>query len=170
MTEFPKPQPTGEHFVDEVLVRVAAGDGGDGCVHFRREKYIPRGGPDGGDGGRGGDVVLVADRRLATLLDQKLRPEIRAGHGAPGAGRDRTGRAGRDEVVPVPVGTVVHALDGETGAAVCLGDLTRHGQGLVVARLPRETRADEQLLGVVPAARPSSGVEVVQLRAKPGRV
>ncbi len=142
MSDFPTSRPTGESFVDEVVVRVAAGDGGDGCVHFRREKFIPRGGPDGGDGGRGGDVILVADRRLATLLDQKLRPEIRAGHGAAGSGRDRTGRAGRDEVVPVPVGTVVHALDEQTGQVTCLGDLTEHGQRLVVARGGRGGRGN----------------------------
>lgn len=142
MTEIREPRPTGESFVDEVLVRVAAGDGGDGCVHFRREKFIPRGGPDGGDGGRGGDVILVADRRLATLLERKLSPEIRAGHGAPGAGRDRSGRAGADAVVPVPVGTVVQALDDETGLPTCLGDLTEHGQRLVVARGGRGGRGN----------------------------
>ena len=79
-------KPTGS-FIDEATVSVAAGDGGNGAVSYRREKYVPRGGPDGGDGGRGGDAYLVADRNLATLLEQRLRPQIEARRGGQGAGQ-----------------------------------------------------------------------------------
>ena len=85
---------SGEAFIDEVTIRAFAGDGGDGCVSMRREKFAPRGGPDGGDGGRGGDVCLVADRNLATLLERHLRREVRAESGADGAGGHRTGHDG----------------------------------------------------------------------------
>ena len=85
-----------EMFIDEVTISVLAGDGGDGCVHLHREKYVPRGGPDGGDGGRGGDVVLVADRNLATLLEQRMRRENRAESGEPGGANGCNGRGGAD--------------------------------------------------------------------------
>jgi GTP-binding protein len=83
-----------DSFIDEVEISVFAGDGGDGCVSLRREKYVPRGGPDGGDGGRGGDVELVADRNLGTLLDHRMRPELRAEPGRAGAGSNKTGADG----------------------------------------------------------------------------
>jgi len=120
-------------FIDEAKVSVVAGDGGNGCVSFRREKFVPRGGPDGGDGGRGGDVVLVADRNLATLLDLRLRPEIKAERGAHGEGSRKDGRNGADAVIRVPVGTVVYDLEAEEGAAP-LADLNGEGQRLVAAR------------------------------------
>ncbi len=94
-------------FVDRVRVMVRAGDGGAGAVAWRREAHVARGGPAGGDGGRGGDVVLVADPGLSTLLDLRYRQHLRAEHGRPGASKDRNGRAGRDLVVRVPVGTLV---------------------------------------------------------------
>ncbi len=100
---------------------------------FRREKYVPRGGPDGGDGGRGGDVVLVADRNLATLRDHRYQRAFHAGHGAPGGGNQRTGAAGADALIRVPVGTTV--FDADAGAdAAPLCDLTEPDQRFVAAR------------------------------------
>ena len=95
-----------EMFVDEVTISVLAGDGGDGCVHLHREKFVPRGGPDGGDGGRGGDVVVIADRNLATLLEQRMRSQNRAESGAPGEANGRNGRDGAALEIRVPVGTM----------------------------------------------------------------
>ena len=120
-----------EMFIDEVTISVLAGDGGDGCVHLHREKYVPRGGPDGGDGGRGGDVVLLADRNLATLLEQRMRRENRAESGAPGGKNGRNGRGGATLEITVPVGTIVHEIgrDGEH----LLADLKSHGDRCVVA-------------------------------------
>jgi len=117
-------------FVDEARIRVEAGDGGNGCLSFRREKYVPRGGPDGGDGGAGGSVYLVADHNLNTLYDYRVSRVYRATRGGNGAGRNRTGAKGQDCHLPVPVGTLCHAH--ETGEL--LGDLTAHGQTLCVAR------------------------------------
>jgi len=117
-------------FVDEARIRVQAGDGGNGCVSFRREKYIPKGGPDGGDGGDGGSVYLQADSGLNTLVDFRTQRIYRAERGQNGMGRDRTGRSGEDLHIKVPVGTRV--VDEESGDA--LGDLVRQGQQLLVAR------------------------------------
>lgn len=116
-------------FVDEVESFVRAGDGGRGCVSFRREKYAPRGGPDGGDGGRGGSVVLEADEGLTTLLDFRYRRHYVARRGGHGQGSDKHGANAPNLVLRVPVGTVVRERD--TG--LLLGDLTAHGQRLVVA-------------------------------------
>ncbi|MFZ5492081.1 MAG: Obg family GTPase CgtA [Pseudomonadota bacterium] len=116
-------------FVDEATITVAGGKGGNGCMAFRREKYIPFGGPDGGDGGDGGSVYLVADEGLNTLSDFRYQREFRAESGQPGAGSNRTGRAGADCEIKVPVGTVVR--DADTGEQI--GDLTRHGERLKVA-------------------------------------
>ena len=111
-------------FVDEALITVEAGNGGAGCLSFRREKYIPRGGPDGGDGGDGGSVILLADENLNTLIDYRYQPRYRAENGSPGAGRNKTGSGGNDLVLKVPVGTTVY--DDETnnfiGEVVCNGD------------------------------------------------
>lgn len=117
-------------FVDEVTIRVEAGDGGDGCVSFRREKFIPFGGPDGGDGGDGGSVFLIADADLNTLADFRHTRRFRAERGRNGAGSNRTGRSGADLLVKVPVGTV--ASDVDTGEVI--GDLVEPGQVLAVAR------------------------------------
>lgn len=117
-------------FVDEAEIRVEAGDGGNGVIGFRREKYIPRGGPDGGDGGDGGSVFLVADENLNTLIDYRFERFHRAERGKNGQGADRTGRAGEDLDVKVPVGT--RATDIDTGEV--LGDLLSHGQRLKVAQ------------------------------------
>lgn len=117
-------------FVDEARIRVFAGQGGAGCLSFRREKYVARGGPDGGDGGDGGSVFLRADPALNTLLDYRFQRLYRAGNGGPGRGRNCTGARGADLELPVPVGTTV--LDEDTGEQ--LGDLTGSGQRLLVAQ------------------------------------
>ncbi len=117
-------------FVDQVKIYVKAGDGGHGCVSFRREKYVPRGGPDGGDGGDGGDVILEASRHLHTLYDFHYRTRFQAENGRPGMGKKMKGRDGRDLILKVPLGTVVR--DAETGEV--LYDFTRDGERFVVAR------------------------------------
>ncbi|MEL6950415.1 MAG: Obg family GTPase CgtA [Pseudomonadota bacterium] len=116
-------------FVDEATMRVAAGNGGNGALSFRREKYIPRGGPDGGDGGRGGDVVLVADKSMNTLVDFAIRRKYRAPNGQPGAGKNMTGASGETLEIRVPVGTVVTDIDTRER----IGDLTSDAQTLRVA-------------------------------------
>src|SRR5579862_407315 len=117
-------------FVDEARARVQAGNGGRGSTSFRREKFVPFGGPDGGDGGLGGSVYLRAASGINTLADFRIERVFRAGHGEPGGSNDCNGRGGADLYVPVPIGTVVR--DTETGEV--LGDLTRNGQELLVAR------------------------------------
>src|SRR5690625_872291 len=117
-------------FVDEASIRVQAGRGGNGCLSFRREKFIPRGGPDGGDGGDGGNVILVADDGVNTMVDYRYARSHRAESGEPGRGSNCTGRSGEDLLLRVPVGTTV--LDEESGEI--LGDLTEPGQQLLVAR------------------------------------
>ncbi len=94
-------------FVDEARIHVKAGDGGDGCVSFRRERFVPRGGPDGGDGGKGGDVILQADAQLVTLLDLTYPKQFRAPKGSHGKGKDQTGKNGEDLIIRVPAGTLV---------------------------------------------------------------
>lgn len=118
------------HFVDEATIRVAAGNGGNGCLSFRREKYLPRGGPNGGDGGDGGSVWLIGDEGVSTLADFRHRRLHRAARGGDGRGGDRTGARGTDREVAVPTGTMV--FDDDTGELI--GDLTAHGQRLLVAR------------------------------------
>ncbi len=104
-------------FVDEAKIRVQAGDGGNGCVAFRREKFVPRGGPSGGDGGRGGDVIMESSEKHNTLVHFRFNPEYKAERGRHGEGSDCTGREGADVVLKVPVGTVVRdELTGEVGA------------------------------------------------------
>jgi len=119
-------------FVDEVEIHVAAGDGGRGAVSFRREKFVPRGGPNGGDGAPGGSVVLVASPHLNTLVNYRFHPEHRAQRGGHGQGSNRTGRKGADLELAVPPGTVVHALTDE--GPVLMGDLAVTGSRLLVAR------------------------------------
>jgi len=115
-------------FIDEVLVTVRSGDGGKGCVSFRREKFIPRGGPDGGDGGKGGSVLFRATERLATLIDFKYRRLFKARNGEPGKGRSRTGKNGTDVVIEVPVGTLL--CDEDTGREIA--DLVGDGQEVLI--------------------------------------
>lgn len=111
-------------FIDEVKIKVVAGKGGNGCVSFRREKYVPRGGPDGGDGGHGGSVVLEATERKQSLLDFRYRNVFAASSGKSGEGQNRNGRGGEDVVLEIPVGTVVK--DPESGAI--MADLAVSGQ------------------------------------------
>ena len=117
-------------FIDEARILVKAGDGGNGCLAFRREKYVPRGGPSGGDGGRGGDVVLVSTEHQNTLLQFRFNPEHKAERGRHGEGSNRTGAEGRGLDVQVPVGTVVY--DDSTGER--LYDFTQPGERFTVAR------------------------------------
>ncbi|MGD2128117.1 MAG: GTPase ObgE [Lysobacterales bacterium] len=117
-------------FVDEATITVTAGKGGDGSGSFRREKYVPFGGPDGGDGGRGGSVFLEGDSGLNTLVDFRHMRKYRAPNGQSGSGSNRTGKSGEDVFIRVPLGTIVS--NAETGEPV--GDVTQHGQRLLVAR------------------------------------
>lgn len=117
-------------FFDEALITVTAGNGGNGAVSFRREKYVPRGGPDGGDGGRGGSVIMVADRNLNTLIDFRYTRHHRAEHGENGRGSDCFGKGGEDLVLRVPVGTVVT----DVGSGTLLCDLDTDGMSAIVAR------------------------------------
>jgi len=125
-------------FIDEAKIYAKAGRGGDGCVSFRREKYVPKGGPEGGDGGDGGSVLLRADARLATLVDLKYRPHQRAQRGAHGRGKGCHGRTGHDLVVRVPVGTVVRAAEGRAVVA----DLNTDGVEAIVAQGGRGGRGN----------------------------
>ncbi|MGH7369377.1 MAG: GTPase ObgE [Candidatus Methylomirabilaceae bacterium] len=142
-------------FVDEARIRVRAGNGGRGCVSFRREAYVPRGGPDGGDGGDGGSVYLVASRSYNTLSDQKYQREYRAEHGAHGRGKTMHGRRGADLVLPVPVGTIAADADAEE----VLADLIHDGERVLVARGGRGGRGN---------ARFATSVNQAPRRAQPG--
>lgn len=117
-------------FIDRVRIRVKAGDGGSGIASFRREKFVPMGGPDGGDGGRGGDVAVRGDSNLATLLDYSYRDAFAADNGHHGSGANKTGASGEDVVLPVPPGTLVR--DAETGEIVA--EVLADGETYVVAR------------------------------------
>ena len=117
-------------FVDRARITIKSGKGGNGAVTFRREPYVPEGGPDGGDGGRGGDVVFVADRNLRTLMDFRYKRKYEAENGQDGMKRKRFGKAGEDLEIRVPMGTVV--IDEETG--LTMKDLTENGQRFVAAR------------------------------------
>jgi GTPase len=117
-------------FIDEAEIFVRAGDGGAGAVAFRREKFVPRGGPSGGDGGNGGDIVLLTDERLTTLLDFRFKREYRAKNGEPGRGRDQNGHAAPELVLKVPPGTLVRSVD--TGEV--LADLRENGRRWILAK------------------------------------
>jgi GTPase len=126
-------------FIDEVRILVKAGDGGNGCLAFRREKYVPRGGPSGGDGGRGGDVTLVADQHENTLLKFRFNPEHKAERGRHGEGSNRTGHDGYSIDVAVPIGTIVY--DDATGEK--LYDFTQDGERFLIARGGRGGRGNQ---------------------------
>ena len=128
-------------FVDEVQVNLRGGDGGAGVVSFRREAHVPKGGPDGGDGGSGGDVIVEADRNVASLLGFRDHPHRRAPSGTHGGGRQKHGARGEDLVVKVPEGTMVKSREGEV-----LADLVRHGDRYVAARGGRGGRGNSRFL------------------------
>lgn len=117
-------------FIDRVVVRVAAGTGGSGQVSFRREKFVPMGGPDGGDGGKGGDVYVTGDANLATLLDYTYRDQWEADRGDHGQGSNRTGKSGDDVLLPVPPGTIIRDLNSGT----VLGEILDSGDRILVAK------------------------------------
>jgi GTP-binding protein len=117
-------------FVDQVTVTLKAGRGGDGCVSFRREARVPKGGPDGGHGGDGGSIIFTADENISSLAYFRFHPILKARNGAPGEGANRQGKRGTDVNLGVPVGTVIKEKDGD----VALADLARHGESYVAAR------------------------------------
>lgn len=116
-------------FVDEAVIRVEAGKGGNGCLSFRREKYIPKGGPDGGDGGRGGSIFIEGDESLNTLIDYRYQRLYRAEHGKPGMGREKSGPKGQDMTLKVPVGTSIVDVDTDT----VIADVTSAGERICIA-------------------------------------
>lgn len=118
------------HFIDEAKIELKAGDGGRGCVSFRREKYIPRGGPDGGNGGRGGNIYFVGTSNLSTLMDFHYQAHIKAGKGQHGMGKTKHGKSGKDIEVPVPLGTTVYDFD--TGDLIV--DIVEEGQKELIAK------------------------------------
>jgi GTPase len=146
-------------FVDEVDIRVTAGDGGRGCVSFRREKRVPRGGPNGGDGGPGGSVYLIASPHLNTLVNFRFHPEFQARRGVHGQGSNRTGHAGGDLEIQVPVGTVVFRVPAEGGAPEQVVDLAHEAQRVLVARGGRGGRGN---------ARFATSTNRAPRRAEPG--
>jgi GTP-binding protein len=127
-------------FIDEAKIRVKAGDGGNGCVAFRREKFVPRGGPSGGDGGKGGDVIMESSERHNTLVHFRFNPEYKAQRGRHGEGSNRTGREGEDVILKVPVGTIL--LDDDTGEKI--HDFSHADERIVVARGGRGGRGNAQ--------------------------
>ena len=153
-------------FVDEARIQVRAGKGGHGCVSFRREKFVPRGGPDGGDGGTGGSVILRADPRLLSLYDFRLKRLYEARNGQPGMGSQCDGRKGEDLVLNLPVGTLVYAM-GEDGEYL-LADLSEPGQEVLAARGGRGGKGNEHFksstMRAPRFAQPGEPGEVLDLR------
>jgi len=145
-------------FVDETAIEVTAGRGGDGVTSFHREKYKPRGGPDGGDGGQGGDLVLVADPGVGTLVEYHFHPHQRAGRGAHGQGSNRKGANGDSRTLPVPIGTLVRDADGEL-----LADLDRPGAKFLAAKGGRGGRGNAALSG------PGRRIASFHEKGEPGR-
>jgi GTPase len=133
-------------FVDEVDIHVFAGDGGRGCLSFRREKYVPRGGPDGGDGGHGGSVFVVATPTKNTLVDFRFHPEFKADRGQHGQGSNRTGQTAEDLEIPVPIGTLIFEKHPEDGRLTLLADLAEEGQRVLVAQGGRGGRGNARFV------------------------
>ncbi len=144
-------------FIDTASIFVKAGNGGNGCVSFRREKYVPRGGPDGGDGGNGGSVVIVSSPRLLTLIDFRYVRHYRAKNGVHGKGKNMYGRKGDDAVIEVPVGTQVY--DADTGDLVC--DLSAPGRTIVIAKGGKGGKGNTRFV---------SSTHQVPLESEPGAV
>lgn len=126
-------------FIDEAKIRVKAGDGGNGCMAFRREKFVPRGGPSGGDGGRGGDIIMESSERHNTLIHFRFNPEYKAERGRHGEGSNRTGAEGHDVVLKVPVGTILY--DADTGERI--HDFSKSDERIVIARGGRGGRGNQ---------------------------
>jgi GTP-binding protein len=133
-------------FVDEVDIHVTAGDGGRGCLSFRREKFVPRGGPDGGDGGTGGSVFIVATLTKNTLIDFRFHPEFEARGGSHGQGSNKTGQTAYDLEIGVPIGTLVFQKDPESGEITPMADLTEEGQRVLVAKGGRGGRGNARFV------------------------
>lgn len=129
-------------FIDRAKIYVKAGHGGSGCVSFRREKYIPKGGPDGGDGGRGGSVIIKANPNLSTLLDFQYQPHYRAQRGEHGKGSNKHGKNGKDKIIKVPLGTVIK----DTQAGTIIGDLEHEGQFIIAAKGGRGGRGNARFV------------------------
>ncbi len=123
-------------FIDEAIIKVKAGNGGSGCKHFRREKYVPLGGPDGGNGGNGGSVIITADRNKSTLLDFHFQPHWKADNGEKGQGANKEGKSGKDLIVTVPVGTQIFKIEkeGAPDSQELVADLSQDGQTHIVVR------------------------------------
>ena len=117
-------------FIDEAVITVISGKGGDGCLSFRREKFVPLGGPNGGDGGKGGDIIFIANENLTSLLDFRYKKIYKADKGENGRGKDQHGKNGEDLFIPLPVGTIIKDAD----TSEIIGDLTENDQQIVVAR------------------------------------
>jgi GTPase len=133
-------------FVDEVDIHVTAGGGGNGCLSFRREKYVPRGGPDGGDGGHGGSVFIVATPTKNTLVDFRFHPEFKAERGQHGQGSNKTGQTADDLEIPVPLGTLVFEQQPDSGEPTLLADLATEGQRVLVAKGGRGGRGNARFV------------------------
>ncbi len=146
-------------FIDQTTLTVRSGDGGNGCKSFRREKFVPRGGPDGGDGGNGGDVIFVADAALNTLVNYRFHRHIRAEHGRPGTGKKCKGRRGACTTIRVPPGTVVR--DADTG--VTLADLTTRDERMVVVKGGRGGRGNARF------ATPTNQAPETAIPGEPGQ-
>ncbi|MCH6560498.1 GTPase ObgE [candidate division KSB1 bacterium] len=127
-------------FIDHAKIHVEGGNGGSGCVSFRREKHVPKGGPDGGDGGKGGDVVVQAASQLSTLLDFRYRPNFKAERATHGKGSDKHGKGGKDLIVKVPLGTIIK----ENGEIIA--DLVEEGQSVIVAKGGRGGRGNARFV------------------------
>lgn len=121
-------------FTDQVRINVKAGDGGAGCMSFRREAHVPKGGPDGGDGGRGGDVILEADASTSSLVDYRFKHHFKASRGVHGKGARQHGANGEDLILKVPIGTVVYELDDDMNRGAMIADLTHNGERVVVSK------------------------------------
>ncbi len=125
-------------FIDSAKIFLQAGNGGDGCISFRREKYVPKGGPDGGNGGKGGSIIFVADRKINTLIDFKYKRHYRAENGEHGKGKNRYGRKGKDLFIRVPAGTIIK--NAETGEVIA--DMVKDGESVTIAKGGRGGRGN----------------------------